>query len=475
MIFRNIGFRDYIAVAVISLSSVTFSMGAQAESLQEALISAYQNHPRLQAARAQLRELDENYVLARAQGSLKSSLSGNAAISVNRTPSLTIPIEGFDSFVTSGTSWSTPTAAQLQFIQPIYQGGRVSALKSQARSGILAAREGLRSTETELFVDAANAYVDVIRDEEAARIRRLNVQVLMRQKEAADSRFELGAGTRTDVALAESRLAGAKIGLAQADSVLQISRAKFREATGHLPENLEPLPRFSMPGTEIESVSLARDNNPALLAARYNEEAGDAAIKAAKSAGKPVVSLTGNLGGTALQGSFPQTAQSASIGAQVTIPLITGGVNRSGIRSAENARTRLMLEARDAERRIDGLIMQAWARKTAAEKMLRASQVQISASEIALEGVQLEREVGTRNALDVLNAEQELLEAKLRVINSRSDVEKANYGILALTGGFDAVSLNLATIYYDPEDNFQDVTSDGIIDVIEDIIPAKWR
>jgi len=450
-------------------------MPALSETLQEALISAYQNHPRLQAGRAQLRELDENYVQARAQGGLTSSLNGTVSVDAARTPSLMIPVAGFDDFITSGTTLSAPLGLQLQAIQPIYQGGRVSALKTQAKAGIMAAREGLRSTETDLFVEVANAYVEVLRGEETARIRRNNVQVLMRQKEAADSRFELGAGTRTDVALAEARLAGAKIGLAQADSTLQVARANFRQATGHMPENLQPIPRFALPATESEAVEIARNNNPGLLASSYNEAAGDAAIKAAKAARKPTVSLTGNLGARRGQAGFPERAESASIGAQVSIPLTTGGMNRSRVRAAENARTRLMFETRDAKRRIESAIMQSWAGLKASETAFTNSHVQVRAAELALEGVELEREVGTRNALDVLNAEQELLEAKLGVINSRSEVEKAGYRLLALMGGFDALSLNLPTQYFDAEKNFNDVTDDGVIGLVEEIIPDKWR
>ncbi len=443
--------------------------------MQEALISAYQNHPRLQAERARLRELDETYVQARAQGGLTSSINGTATVDVARTPSLSIPIAGFDDFITSGTTASSPIGLQLQAIQPIYQGGRISAMKSQARSGIMAAREILRSSETDLFVEVANAYVEVLKSEETSRIRRNNVQVLMRQKDAADSRFELGAGTRTDVALAEARLAGAKTGLAQADSALQVARANYRQATGHMPESLQtPLP-FVLPVSESEAKEIARNNNPKLLASQYNEAAGDAAIKAAKAVRKPTVSLTGSLGARRGQAGFPERAESASIGAQVSIPLTSGGLNRSRVRAAENARTRLMLETRDAERQIESALMQSWAGLSAAKAALANSEVQVQAAELALEGVELEREVGTRNALDVLNAEQELLDAKLAVINSETEVQKAGFRLLALMGGFDALSLSLSTEYYDPEKNLREFADDGIIGIVEDIIPEKWR
>lgn len=448
---------------------------AQAETLEDALISAYNHSPKLKAERARLREIDESYIQARAQGKLTSSITGTMSLDATNTPGLEIPIPGFDNVITSGTTVSTPIAAQVQIIQPIYQGGRVSALKSQAMSSIEAAREGLRAQETQWLLDTANAFVDVLRYEEQARIRRNNLQVLMRQKEAADSRFEVGAGTRTDMAQAEARMAGARVGLAQAEAQLQISRADYRRLTGHMPEGLQALPRFVLPNSEAEAVELAHANNPGLMAAIYNEAAGDARIKAAKSANKPIVALTGNLSAIRGQAGFPDRAESAVIGAQVTVPLTTGGLNRSRVREAENARTRLTFETRDAKFQLNAAIMQAWAGLQAAQEGLKASQIQVQAAELAFEGVQLEKDVGRRTALDVLNAEQEVLEARLSVINSRSEVEKAGFTILALTGGFDAISLSLPTDYYDPQDNLNAIIADDNFGFIDDILPEKWR
>jgi len=297
----------------------------------------------------------------------------------------------------------------------------------------------------------------------------------MRQKEAADSRFEVGAGTRTDMAQAEARLAGAKVGLAQADAQLQVARASFKRLTGHMPESLRPLPNFVLPASESEAVELAHTNNPGILAAMHGETAGEARIKAAKSANKPTVALTGTFQAIRGQAGFPGRAETAIIGAQVTVPLTTGGLNRSRVREAENARTRLMFETRDTKMALEAAIMQAWAGLSAAREGLSASQVQVQAAELAFEGVQLEKEVGRRTALDVLNAEQEVLEARLTVINSRSEVAKAVYRILALTGGFDAASLSLPTDIYDPQENLDDVSDDDYLGVIEEILPESWR
>ena len=200
-------------------ASFVFGCGSvvQAETFQEALISAYQTNPSLKAERARVKEADENYIQARAQGRPTSSFTASAARQAIRAPN-----NIFFSETGSTVQRGNPRTTALQIIQPIYQGGRVSALKRQANSGILAARQTLRDAEQNLLVSTATAYVDVIRDEQAAKIRRNNVSVLARQEQAARDRFDVGEGTLTDIAQAQTRLAAANIGLAQADAQLEI-------------------------------------------------------------------------------------------------------------------------------------------------------------------------------------------------------------------------------------------------------------
>jgi len=216
---------------------------AAAETFQEALISVYNSNPRLQAERARLREVDENYIQARAQGRLTANVSGTYGYTAARTPASNNPFTGGS----GGSVNGHPHSAQLQIIQPLYQGGRVKALKKQAKSSILAARESLRNAEQSIFLSAANAYIDVIRDEETARIRRNNVMVLSRQQLAAKDRFDVGEGTRTDIAQAQSRQAAAESGLAQAEAQLQASRASYKRIIGHPPVDLQPAPQFEQP------------------------------------------------------------------------------------------------------------------------------------------------------------------------------------------------------------------------------------
>jgi len=186
-----------------------------------------------------------------------------------RTPFAFGPVVGSGTVVITGT----PISGQLQVLQPVYQGGRLKAQRRQALTAIMAARENLRQTEQDVLLTAANAYADVIRDERIADIRRSNVRVLFRQKEAAQVRFDVGAGALTDVAQAGSRLAAADIGLASADAQLAVSRAAFRRSVGRDPVALSPVPKMIVPDTVEEVLAIALDNNPRVNAARYNRSA----------------------------------------------------------------------------------------------------------------------------------------------------------------------------------------------------------
>lgn len=456
------------AVSTLTMGcALAMAPASMAETFQEALISVYNSNPRLMAERARVREVDETYVQARAQGRFSASAAGSFDATTTRS-----------SFLGGGPSANLsgfPKSAQIQIIQPLYQGGRVKALKRQAKSSILAAREALRSAEQELMLSAANAYIDVVRDEETARIRRNNVRVLARQGVAAQDRFDVGAGTRTDIAQAQSRLAQAEAGLAQADAQLQASRATYKRIIGHPPVDLQSIPIFELPNSLPTAIGLARQNNPQLLAAYFNEQAAGSAIDVAKSASRPVVSLNGSVGALRDQVSSLSEADQASIAAQVSIPIFSGGLNKSRVRQAKHAKTRLGFEVRDAELAIDQSVAQLWAQLDAARRALVSSQKQVEAAQIAFEGVDLEQKVGTRTTLDVLDAEQEVLNAKLAVENSQHGVNAAVFQLLTVLGVFDADGIRLPVEAYDPADNFKDISSDKMKALVDKFVPERLR
>lgn len=443
------------------------------DTLQTVLASVYRSNPSLLGERARLREVDEGYIQARAQG--RPSLTAGADLSLQASRS---PSGGNNPFIPAGQSgWTdtAPRAGQVAVVQPIYQGGRVKALKQQAKASIMAARSGLENAENAIFLSAANAYVDVLRDEETARIRRNNVRVLTRQLSGANARFDVGEGTRTDIAQSESRLAGAEAGLALADAQIASSRATFVRIVGRMPDQLSPVPAFVVPDSLDQAISLARNNNPQLMAAYYNELAGTAAIDVAKASGRPTVSLQSSLvrsRGTLL--GF-QDQDQVTIGANLSIPLFSGGANASRVRQAKQAKTRLGFEARDTERAVDQAITQIWAQMEAAKQIVATSKRQVAASEVAFEGVLLEQEVGTRTQLDVLDAEQETLNANLTLINAERDFDAAVFQLLSTIGVLDADGINLPITSYDPDVYLSDVVDDGFKDAFDRFVPERLR
>ncbi len=425
---------------------------AYAETFQEALIASY-NHPRLQAERTRLREIDETYVQAQSGGRLTGAL--NLSTGIVGTDSKSLNFATGTEISLKDTSY--PRNLSLEFIQPLYQGGRIKALKSQAKASILAARESLRQSEQNIFQSAAIAYVDVLRDEEQARIRRKNISVLSQQEEAAKLRFDVGVGTRTDIAQTQSRLASAEIGLAQAEAQLASSRATYTQIIGHSPVGLVPVPAIGTPKSLEAAQDIALENNPALLANLLNQDAAKAALNVAKAASRPTIGLVGTAQGAKDPTFGVNRSNSASIVAQISIPIFSGGLNRSNKRVASEAKSRAVYETRDTKRLIRQNVAQIWAQLNAANRVRRASQTQVESAKIAFEGVVLEQEVGTRTTLDVLDAEQELLTAKLAVIQARRDAHVATYQLLNIMGVFDAQALQLPLERYDPNQNFDKV------------------
>ena len=462
------------------LAAGSYAVPAMAEDFQQALVSAYQQNPRLMAERARVREIDENYVQAQSSGRFTINASGSYGNSLQEIQTAVTPNIINPTGIIGNRDWATPQTGQIAIVQPLYQGGRVRGLKAQAKAGVLSARQGLRNAEQTVLLSAATAYLDVLRDEEAAKIRRNNVRVLTKQRFASNDRFDVGEGTRTDIAQSEARLAAAEIGLAQADAQLAISRAAYIRFVGHVPEQLIKPPQFLLPATLLDSQLQARRNNPQLVAARYNENAAQAAIYVAKAAGRPTLALNGTLQGSRDTSANVPRSSAASITAQFRVPIYQGGLNQSRVRAAKAAKARSKFETREAEQAVDQTVANLWAQVIASDRSLVASIKQVDAAEIAFEGVELEQQVGTRNTLDVLDAEQELLNAKLTVIQAERNLNVANFQLLVTMGGFDAYSLQLPVDLYDPQRNFDNVTinsfgkyvPNSVEDVLDDL-PGK--
>lgn len=448
--------RGHIAifgVTVLAMFMHSAPATLHAETLNDVLASAYMYSPQLKAERARLQELDENFVQTLAQKRFQAS--ANASTGLTRSSAT---FTGF-----GGETTTTDVTAQRSISvtgqKLLFDNGRVDNQKSQVQYGILAAREQYRNIEQGILVEAATAYVDIIRDEEAARIRRNNILVLSRQRDAAQERFDVGVGTRTDIAQADARLAQAEIGLSQADAQLQTSRAAFERLTGRSPSDLQPIGDYGFPETREEALAIASESSPLLEASRYNEEAAQFGIDVAKSNRGPTLSAQSFIQYSAGQGGIVQEQDALGFSINFTYPFWTGGINDSRVRSAAALKNRTRFERRVAEDMLDEQLAVLWAQKDAAEIRVEASQRQVKAAEIAFEGVEIELDVGTRDSLDVLNAEQEVLNARLNLAQARRDLDVIKFQILALIGQFDAETLGLDVSIYDPQDNLDEVSS----------------
>lgn len=418
---------------------------ASAETLADAIALAYQTNPTLQGQRASQRALDETVVQART--GLRPTVSLSADASWRDT-------EVTDS--DAGTPTSRSSGAGLSVSQPLYTGGRVASDISAARADVLTGREGLRSVEAQVLQAVITAYVDVRRDQERLRIATDNVAVLQRQLDEAKARFEVGEITRTDVAQAEARLAAARASYASSQAQLAISRASYAAVVGQNPGDLAPEPSLGelLPASVDEAFTAAEQANPQVLAAEYAERASAARLAAARAERRPTISATGAFGyDSGPGGQFESYTDSVTGSVTVRVPIFTGGLISSGVRAANERNRADQLGIEEARRDALRTVSQAWNSLVGARANLAANEEQVRATRIAFEGVRQEAQVGLRTTLDVLNAEQELRNAELALVNARRDEYVASAALLAAMGKLEARYLTPDVPVYDAAAN----------------------
>lgn len=432
------------------LKSVRFSMSVltlagsmaapvAAETLQDALAAAYASNPTLEAERTGARIADEGLAGAKAAGRVRLDVTGSAGLEWSQTNQFDglsggTPFGDFDLSSIGNTGTSETGALQLQATRPIYTGGRISSGIAQAAAGVDAARSSLKAARQAIALDTITAYVDVRRDLDAVRIRENNVAVLEEQTRAARDRFDVGVVTRTDVSLAEARLAGARANLAGQVAQLEGSRSTYALLVGMEPGDLVPPPPIPpLPASLEDAVAAALQNNPDLEAGRGNVRAASEAIGVAEGALRPQidVALTGGL-----QRRFRDDLENESASALVrgSMPLYEAGAIRSDVRAAKLRRTQARQQVDAIERQIRAEMARAWYGYEAAQLSAEASSAQVDAAAIAYEGAKEELAVGVRTTLDVLDQEQELFDAQLALISAERDAYVAAHVLLRLTG-----------------------------------------
>lgn len=457
--------RRGLTLAAASAFALLVATAADAQTLADAVSQAYQTNPTLQSQRALLRASDENYVQARSVLRPQADLSASASYTRLSTDVETGSIFGGAS-TGDGDYDRTLLTTSLNASQALYTGGRASADIRATQADILSNREQLRGVEQQVVLNVVQFFVDVRRDVEALRIRENNVGVLRRQLLETQARFEVGEITRTDVAQAEARLANAEALYASAQANLAISRANYTSIVGETPTELAaepPLP--GLPDTIELAFAAAERDNPAIRAADFQEQAANARVAVARSLYRPTVTLgaTGGPTSSPFGGSLFNNRLEVTGQLRATIPLFTGGLNDSRVRQAleqENA-ARITVETR--KREANQQVSSAWNSLLAARAQLISNQEQVRAATLAFQGVQEEQRVGLRTTLDVLNAEQELRNAELFLVQSRRDAYVAGASVLQAMGRLEAQDLVSGAPAFDPAANFEAVRRQGSV------------
>jgi outer membrane protein len=428
-------------------------MPALADTIEAALVRAYQNNPQLNAQRALVRFTDENVPQALSGYRPKVSITASGGYQYSDV------ISGSGGGSIHGAGTQIPRAVGATITQNVFNGFQTANKTRAAESQVSSAREGLRVLEQTVLLSAATIYMDFLRDSAIVEVQRSNVRVLEQTLKQTQDRFNVGEVTRTDVAQSEAQLAAGKTQLLTAEANLVTTRSKFRQIIGNEPEGLapgSPVDRF-LPATLPSAVVLSLIENPSVTAAMFGVDVNFLQVKVNEGALLPTVSLQA----TAQQGyeqsiSIPRSFVATGL-AQVSVPIYQGGGEYSLIRQSKEtlAQQRLVLEqTRDATR---ANTVTAWGQLVAGKAQVSSAQAQVTASEIALNGVREEAKAGQRTTLDVLNAQQALVNARVALVTAQHDRVVASYAVLSAVGRLSPQVLKLPTTTYDPSVHYHQV------------------
>ena len=423
--------------------------GAAAQTLEEALVLAYQNNPALQAERARIRAVDEEVPEALAGWRPTIEVAGDVGVLYNDTDGM-VP--------NSGSSTVAPYGVGLSAVTPLYQGGRVAAQLESAENRVNAGRAQLQAVEQSILLDTVTAYMDVLRYGAEIELSRSSERVVRRQLQAAQDRLEVGEVTRTDVAQAEARLAQAGAERVMAEGGMMSARAFFQQVIGAPPGTLSwpPVP-VGLPETEEEALSAAAGGNPSIAASSFIARASEAEIEVAASALRPQVAIVGDVRQRFDSSDLIESSADASLRATVRVPLYQGGAANARIRQSKQISAQRRLQLDQTRRAVHEQVAHAWRALTSAQAQITAFESQVAAAAVALDGVEQETRVGLRTTLDVLDAEQEHFKAQINRVRAQREAIVAAYQLKAAVGTLTARELGLPVDLYDPEEHYLSV------------------
>ena len=455
-----------MALAGVMLSAMP-ALAAPPATLTDALVDAYYNNPTLQQQRAALRGADENVPTALSgwrptvtlQGSL-GRVTGSEKYGTSSFDELT------QKYVESSTKVpenGTEKIGQVTVTQPVYTGGKVLGQTRQAKNDVYAARAQLLSEEQTVFLNVAQAYVAVVTNQQLLALQQSNQQVMTQQLHDTQTQFDIGEITMTSVAQAQASLAQAKQQVAVAQGNLDMARENFRQLVGEYPAAAltPPQPLMLPVDSKATAGSLAVGNNPDVVAAQFTDAAAKDAVDVAFSGLMPQLSLQASAydqSGSSGQNDF---TRGASFIGQLTVPLYQGGQQYAAIRQARAKEQESFAAVLAAQRKAYSDATQAWDGMLSSRAAVLAINAEIKANAIALDGTEREELVGTRTTLDVLNAQQTLLDSQVQQVQNISQMVNYSYSVASAIGRLTARDLNLPVQEYDDQKYYDAVKYAG--------------
>ena len=429
------------AHCIFGLTSATF-----AETIHGAMARAYQNNASLNSARAGVRVTDEGVPLAKS--GWRPVIGATGSLSLTQQNSSDIRAGSFG----------------VQIQQSLFDGFQTLNNVRAAEARVRASNESLRNTEQNILFNAAAAYVDVLRDRQIATFRSRNLEFLSEQVRAASSRFEVGEGTRTDVAQAQAQQAAAQAQLSAARAQVLASEAAYLAYVGDRPGQLQgasPAGRL-LPGSIDQAFAVALGEHPAVKASLHLVDAAAFLVKSSEGALLPQLNAqagasTGFRDLPGVGGRNYERNDSATVGLNLTIPIYQGGRTSAQVRQNKESLGQARIEVDVARDQVRQAVTAAWTQYVAAQQVVVANRELVSAAQLALDGVSEERNVGQRTTLDVLNAQADVIAAQINLASAERDVVAASYAILSAIGWLSPQRLGLNVAVYNPQEHYDAV------------------
>ena len=454
--------RRVLRAALLAGVGLTIGAGAgRAETIGGALIKAYLTNPDINTQRAAVRVADEN--IPKANAGYLPTVEATANIGIERAQ--TSEIGANNSASSCVGVFLKPRGYGVSANETVFNGNRTLNSIRQAESQVFGAREQLRNTEQNTLLSGLTAYMDVLEDTAILGLDNNNVDVLKEQLRETRDRFTVGEVTRTDVAQAEASLANGQGIALSAVATLQAAVARYRQFIGDQPTSLAPVKPLvrPIPKTLPEAISISQIEHPAISGSLHGVDAAQLQVKIAEGALYPTIGLSASVSNQYDVNGIPGfKVLSGTITGQLTIPIYQGGAEYAATRQAKESLSQQEIQTDSLRNQVRQAVVAAWGLNQAAVGVVRAARASVSANEVALTGVREEAKVGQRTTLDVLNAQQALLQARTTLVQAEHDQVVDSYQLLSAIGRLNIPTLGLAVAEYDPRVHFDQVKSKWI-------------